>query len=126
VSGGSLVNICLQILENPVNYETETQDLTRTYAVSTEYSIVFNGICPGTFRVELRFFERFDRGARVTRVTMPTAQYLATRKIPKIFLRIEVERYHISMTMGMYRIEPPWASICLIQTYRTKYRYWYA
>jgi hypothetical protein len=27
------------------------------------------------------FFDRFDQGARVTRVTMPTAQYLATRKI---------------------------------------------
>jgi hypothetical protein len=35
----------------------------------------------GMFRVEPSFFERFDRGARVTRVTMPTARYLATRKI---------------------------------------------
>jgi hypothetical protein len=37
----------------------------------------------GMFRLKLRFFERFDRGARVTRVTMPTARYLATRKILK-------------------------------------------
>jgi hypothetical protein len=41
-------------------------------------------------------------------------------------LRIEMENYHIIMTMGMYRIEPPWVSICLIHTYQTKYRYWYA
>jgi hypothetical protein len=46
----------------------------------------------GMFRLELRFFERFDRGARVTRVTMPPARYLATRKILKI-LRIEIENY---------------------------------
>jgi hypothetical protein len=39
--------------------------------------------------MDVRFFERFDRGGRVTRVTMPTAQYLATRKILKKFLRIE-------------------------------------
>jgi hypothetical protein len=80
----------------------------------------------GRFRVKLRFFERFNRGARVTRVTMPTARYLATRKILKIFLKIEIENYHFSMTMGMYRIGPPWMSICLIQTYKTKYIYWYA
>jgi hypothetical protein len=41
------------------------------------------------FRLELSFFERFDRGARVTRVTMPTARYLATRKILKKLLKIE-------------------------------------
>jgi hypothetical protein len=41
-------------------------------------------------------------------------------------LRIEMETNHIIMTMGIYRIEPPWVSICLIQTYKTKYRYWYA
>jgi hypothetical protein len=39
----------------------------------------------GLLRVDLSFFERFDRGARVTRVTMPTARYLALGK-----------------TMGMY------------------------
>jgi hypothetical protein len=29
------------------------------------------------------------------------------------------------MTMGMYWIEPPWISICSVQTYQTKYRYLY-
>jgi hypothetical protein len=43
----------------------------------------------GLFRVELSFFDRVDRGARATRVTMPTARYLATKKILKKFLRIE-------------------------------------
>jgi hypothetical protein len=51
---------------------------------------------------------------------------LRVRKIPSKLLRIEMENYHIIMTMGMYQIEPPWISICLIQTYKTKYRYWYA
>jgi hypothetical protein len=41
----------------------------------------------------------------------PTAQYLATRKILLKLLRIEMENYHIIMTMGMYRIEPPWVPI---------------
>jgi hypothetical protein len=44
-------------------------------------------------------------------------------KFSKI-LRIEMETNHIIMTMGIYQIEPPWVSICLIQTYKTKYRYW--
>jgi hypothetical protein len=35
----------------------------------------------------------------------------------KQILRIEMENYHIIMTMGMYRIEPPWIMVCLIQTY---------
>jgi hypothetical protein len=65
----------------------------------------------GLFRVELSFFDRVDRGARVTHVTMPTARYLTTRKILKKLLRIEIENCHIIMTMGMYRIEPPWISI---------------
>jgi hypothetical protein len=39
-------------------------------------------------------------------------------KFSKI-LRIEMETNHIIMTMGMYQIEPPWVSICLIQTYKT-------
>jgi hypothetical protein len=43
----------------------------------------------GLFQVELSFFDCVDRGAHVTCVTMPTAQYLATRKILKKFLRIE-------------------------------------
>jgi hypothetical protein len=38
---------------------------------------VLSTVIIGIFRLELRFFERFDRGARVTRVTMPTARYLA-------------------------------------------------
>jgi hypothetical protein len=38
---------------------------------------------------QTEFFERFDRGARVTRVTMATARYLATRKILRKLLRIE-------------------------------------
>jgi hypothetical protein len=33
------------------------------------------------------------------------------RKILSKLLRIEMENYHIIMTMGMYRIEPPWVSI---------------
>jgi hypothetical protein len=70
----------------------------------------------GVLRVELSFFERFDRGARVTHVTMLTARYLATRNILEN-IKNQVENYHIIMTMGMYRIEPPWVSICLIQTY---------
>jgi hypothetical protein len=41
------------------------------------------------------------------------ARYLALGKL----LRIEMENYHIIMTMGMYRIKPPWVSICLIHTY---------
>jgi hypothetical protein len=55
-----------------------------------------------------------------------------TRAIPRVrkilskLSRIEMENYHIIMTMEMYQIEPPWASICLIHTYETKYRYWYA
>jgi hypothetical protein len=32
------------------------------------------------FRVQLGFLQRVDRGAHVTRVTMPTAQYLALGK----------------------------------------------
>jgi hypothetical protein len=43
----------------------------------------------GLFQVELSFFDHVGRGARVTRVTMPTAQYLATRKILLKLLRIE-------------------------------------
>jgi hypothetical protein len=43
----------------------------------------------GVLRVELSFFDRDDRGAHVTHVTMPTARYLATRKILKKLLRIE-------------------------------------
>jgi hypothetical protein len=39
------------------------------------------------------------------------------RKILSKLLRIEMENYHIIMTMGMYRIEPPWILVCLIQTY---------
>jgi hypothetical protein len=39
------------------------------------------------------------------------------RKILSKLLRIEMENYHIIMTMGMYQIEPPWISVCLIQTY---------
>jgi hypothetical protein len=70
-------------------------------AIQTIHSIA------GVLRVELSFFERFDQGACVTRVTMPTARYLATRKILLKLLRIEMENYHIIMTMGMYRIEPP-------------------
>jgi hypothetical protein len=34
----------------------------------------------GVLQVELSFFEHFDQGARVTRVTMPTARYLALGK----------------------------------------------
>jgi hypothetical protein len=37
-------------------------------------------ISNGVLRVELSFFEPFDRGARVTRVTMHTARYLALGK----------------------------------------------
>jgi hypothetical protein len=37
-------------------------------------------IITGLFRAELSFFDRVDRGARVTRVTMPTARYLALEK----------------------------------------------
>jgi hypothetical protein len=48
---------------------------------------------------------------RVTRVFVPTARYLATRKILFKLLRIEMENYHIIMAMGMYRIEPPWVLI---------------
>jgi hypothetical protein len=33
--------------------------------------------------MDVRFFERFDRGARVTRVTIPTARYLALGKFSK-------------------------------------------
>jgi hypothetical protein len=33
------------------------------------------------FRVELSFSDSFDQGARVTRVTMPTARYLALGKL---------------------------------------------
>jgi hypothetical protein len=47
----------------------------------------------GWFRVELSFFDRVDRGARVTCVTIPTARYLATRKILMKLLRIEIENY---------------------------------
>jgi hypothetical protein len=39
------------------------------------------------------------------------------RKILSKLLRIEIETNHIIMTMGMYQIEPPWVSICLIHTY---------
>jgi hypothetical protein len=46
-------------------------------------------ITRGMFRVDLSFFERFDRGAHVTRVTMPTARYLALGKFLKKLLRIE-------------------------------------
>jgi hypothetical protein len=84
-----------------------TQAVPHTHSPSCFRLFYLNGM----FRAKLRFFERFDRGARVTRVTMHTARYLATRKILKIFLRIEIENYHIIMTMGMYRIEPPWVSI---------------
>jgi hypothetical protein len=46
------------------------------------------------FRVELSFFECVDRGARVTRVTMTTARYLATRKILRKILRIESHHHY--------------------------------
>jgi hypothetical protein len=38
-------------------------------------------------------------------------------------LRIEIENYPIIMTMGMYRIEPPWISICLTG-FRLLPQYW--
>jgi hypothetical protein len=59
-------------------------------------------IIVGVLRVELSFFERSDRGARVTHVTMPTARYQ----------ELKWRTIHIIMTMGMYRIELPWVSIC--------------
>jgi hypothetical protein len=46
----------------------------------------------GVLRMDVSFFDPFDRGARVTRVTMPTARYLALGKFSKI-LRIEIENY---------------------------------
>jgi hypothetical protein len=61
----------------------------------------------GVLQVELSFFDRFDRGARVTRVTMPTGRYLTSRKILKRLLRIEMENYHIIMTMGIHSSVPP-------------------
>jgi hypothetical protein len=51
----------------------------------------------GLFEMELGYFER--------------ALYLASRKILSKLLRIEMENYHIIMTMGMYRIKPPWILI---------------
>jgi hypothetical protein len=48
------------------------------------------------------------------------------RKILLKLLRIEMETNHIIMAMGIHSIEPPWASIYLMHTYQTKYRYWYA
>jgi hypothetical protein len=61
----------------------------------------------GWFRVQLGYFECAGLSSR----------YLATRKILLKLLRIEIENYHIIMTMGIYRIEPPWILVCLIQTY---------
>jgi hypothetical protein len=67
----------------------------------------------GWFRVELSFFDRVDRGAHVTRVTMPTARYLVTRKILKKFLRIESHHHdngnvsnRTSMDTGLFRLVP--------------------
>jgi hypothetical protein len=60
----------------------------------------------GMFRVQLGYFERAGLSSRYP-----------FRKILSKLLRIKMENYHIIMTMGMYRIEPPWVSICLIQTY---------
>jgi hypothetical protein len=36
-----------------------------------------------------------------------------------------METNHIIMTMGIHSTVPPWVSIRLIQTYKTKYRYWW-
>jgi hypothetical protein len=47
----------------------------------------------GMFRLKLGVFDGFAQGARVTRVTMPTARYHATRKIPENIKRIEIENY---------------------------------
>jgi hypothetical protein len=57
----------------------------------------------GVLRVQLGYFER--------------ARYLALGKFLFKLLRTEMENYHIIMTMGLYRIEPTWISICLIHTY---------
>ena len=40
-------------------------------------------------------------------------------------LSIEMENYHINMTMGMYWNEPPWVSLYLTYAYQKKYRYLY-
>ena len=45
------------------------------------------------------------------------ARYPRDKENSSKLLRIEMENYHIIMKMGMYWIEPPWISICLIQTY---------
>jgi hypothetical protein len=50
-------------------------------------------ILVGVLRLELSFFDCFDRDARVTRVTMPTARYLASRNILWKLLRIKIENY---------------------------------
>jgi hypothetical protein len=60
----------------------------------------------GVLRMEVHICERARRRA------IP-----CVRKILSKLLRIEMENYHIIMTMGMYRIEPTWVSICLIHTY---------
>jgi hypothetical protein len=65
----------------------------------------------GILRMEVHICER-ERRRAIPRV----------RKILSKLLRIEMENYHIIMTMGMCRIEPPWVLICLIHTYYTKYR----
>jgi hypothetical protein len=74
-----------------------------------------NIINAGVLRMEVHICERARRRV-IHRI----------RKVPSKLSRIEIENYHIIMTMGMYRIEPPWVSICLIHTYKTKYRYLYS
>jgi hypothetical protein len=76
----------------------------------------------------MRFFERFNRGARVTRVTMPTALYLATRKILLKLLRIEIENYshhhdngNVSnqTSMGIDLFESHYYSLFCIETHES-------
>jgi hypothetical protein len=59
---------------------------TRNFSLHTNYyvhgsiqSTLDWTIC-GVLRLELGFFDHLDRGARVTRVTMPTVRYLALGK----------------------------------------------
>jgi hypothetical protein len=96
---------------------------------------------PHTYTVHLSFLSHYFRrhGPSVTeffwsfrlRCACYTCNYAYSaiprvRKILKKLLRIEIENYHIIMTMGIHSIEPPWLPIWLIQTYKTKYRHWCA
>jgi hypothetical protein len=88
--------------------------------------LAWNGIILWRTPARTEFFLSFRLSCTCYTCNYAYSAIPCVRRILLKLLRIEVETNHIIMTMGIHSIKPPWVPICLIQTYRTKYRYWYA